>query len=191
VLSFAFVDALAANLPSDACLVQAVANGDRAALGELYDRYSHLLLAVGIQRLGDRRDAEEVLHDVFVEAWRAAGEYDPSRGTVRAWLVTRMNSRALDRRKSAAVSRREPLDGARMERIGFVDDPGGAVDQARVLRALAALPAEQREVVELAYYRGLSSGEIARRADVPIGTVKSRTAAALGRLRLELHGARR
>jgi RNA polymerase sigma-70 factor (ECF subfamily) len=65
-------------------LVAAIANGDRAALAELYDRYAPVLLAIGVQRLGDRGEAEEVLHDVFTEAWARAGHYDPSRGTVRA-----------------------------------------------------------------------------------------------------------
>jgi RNA polymerase sigma-70 factor (ECF subfamily) len=178
-------------LPTDAALVASLAGGDRSALAQLYDRYSGLLLAVGVQRLGDRREAEEVLHDVFVEAWRAAGDYDEERGTVRAWLVTRMNSRSLDRRKSAAVSRRVPYDGARAERIGVADDPAGAVDCQRVQAALAALPLEQRQVVELAYFAGLSSSEIAERAEMPVGTVKSRTAAALGRLRAQLVGGHR
>ncbi|MDP2308413.1 MAG: sigma-70 family RNA polymerase sigma factor [Pseudomonadota bacterium] len=177
--------------PSDAALVTALANGDRAALGELYDRYSSLLLAVGVQRLGDRRDAEEVLHDVFVEAWRSADSYDESRGTVRAWLVTRMHSRALDRRRAPAWSRRAPYDEARAERISIDDDPSLVIDRGRVQAALDALPDEQRQVVELSYYSGLSSSEIAERAAVPVGTVKSRTAAALGKLRSGLLGGRR
>lgn len=176
---------------SDAALVTALANGDRAALGELYERYSSLLLAVGVQRLGDRRDAEEVLHDVFVEAWRNADAYDPSRGTVRAWLVTRMHSRALDRRRSPAFARRAPYDDARAERISIDDDPSLVVDRGRVQAALDALPGEQRQVVELSYYAGLSSSEIAEREAVPVGTVKSRTAAALGKLRSGLLGGSR
>ncbi|MDP2314653.1 MAG: sigma-70 family RNA polymerase sigma factor [Pseudomonadota bacterium] len=176
---------------SDAALVAALAGGDHTALGELYDRYSQLLMAVGVQRLGDRRDAEEVLHDVFVEAWRNADSYDDQRGTVRAWLVTRMHSRSLDRRRSPAWSRRAPYDEARAERISFDDDPSLVVDRGRVQAALAELPGEQRQVVELSYFSGLSSSEIAEREDVPVGTVKSRTAAALGKLRAGLLGGRR
>lgn len=175
---------------TDAALVTALANGERRALAELYDRYAPLLLAVGIQRLADRRDAEEVLHDVFVEAWRAAADYDPTRGSVRAWLVTRMHSRALDRRRSPGFTRRVPLDDAHADRIGVFTDPSASADCARVQAALAALPEEQRQVVELSFFAGLSSSEIAERNDLPVGTVKSRTAAALGKLRAGLIGRR-
>ncbi len=177
--------------PTDAALVAALANGDRGALGQLYDRYSGLLLAVGMQRLKDRRDAEEVLHDVFVEAWRHADAYDGARGTVRAWLVTRMHSRSLDRVRSPGWSRRASFDAARAERIGYDDDPSLALDRERVQAALGDLPGEQRQVIELAYFAGLSSSEIAEREDLPVGTVKSRTAAAMTKLRAGLLGGRR
>lgn len=191
MLSCRRVSASSSPEPSDAALVAALANGDRRALGELYDRYAGLLLAVGLQRLKDRRDAEEVLHDVFVEAWRSAGAYDGARGSVRAWLVTRMHSRALDRLRSPAWSRRSSFDAARAERIGYDDDPALVIDRERVQAALRELPGEQRQVVELAYFGGLSSSEIAEREAVPVGTVKSRTAAAMTKLRAGLGGGRR
>lgn len=165
----------------DVALLAAVVAGRQRALALLYDRYAGLLTAVGLRVLGHPREVEDLVHDVFVEAWRQAGQYDPARGTVRAWLVMRMRSRALDRKKAAAWSRSVPLDGAGPEPAA--PSVGPAPDGERLRAALAALPAEQREVLELAYFEGLASPEIAARVGVPVGTVKSRTAAAMARLR--------
>lgn len=170
-------------LRTDADLVAAMAVGDRQALATLYDRYAGVLVAVGIRVLGDQRDAEDVAHDVFVEAWRMAGTYDPARAAVRTWLVMRMRSRALDRRKSAACARRVPYGPEHDKRCAVTVDPAVAEDRARVLQVLSTLPPEQRMVLELAYFEGLSSTEIAARARTPVGTVKSRTAAALAKMR--------
>ena len=166
----------------DANLVRAMANGDRGAFARLYDLYSPLLFALGIRILRDRREAEDLLHDVFLEIWRAAADYDPKRGKVRTWLSIRMRSRALDSLKSARVSRRSVDDEAAYAQV-VRDDPSQGPDQQRVRRALAELPAGQRVVLELAYFEGLSCAEIAARESVPVGTVKSRTAAALAKLR--------
>lgn len=170
----------------DVTLISGAAAGDRDCLAGLYDRYASALLAIGRRILGDRREAEDLLHDVFLEVWRQAGDYDEARGTVRAWLIMRMRSRALDRRKAAAFSKRADLpapeaivDGA-AERS---EDPALGPDRDAVRRALAELPAEQRQVLELGYFEGLSSSEIAERVRAPIGTVKSRVAAALSKLR--------
>jgi RNA polymerase sigma-70 factor (ECF subfamily) len=170
---------------TDPELVAALVAGDQTALATLYDRYSPLLLAIAVRMLGPGLEAEDLVHDVFLEAWRAAGSYDPSRASVRTWLVMRVRSRALDRRKSAAFSRRTPLDPARHEQAA-PEEGGLAHDREVVRRVMASLPAEQRMVLELAYFEGLSSSEIATRASIPIGTVKSRVAAALGKLRSEL-----
>jgi RNA polymerase sigma-70 factor (ECF subfamily) len=139
-----------------------------------------MLLALGRRILGDRREAEDVLHDVFLEAWHKATDYDQERGTVRAWLLMRMRSRALDRRKAAAFARRveEPTQDA----LGQ-EDLTLTPDRERVRRALNELPLEQRQVLELGYFEGLSSSEIAARLHAPVGTVKSRVAAALAKLR--------
>lgn len=171
---------------SDAELVSALAQGRRDALAPLYDRYAPMLLAVGLRIHADRREIEDIVHDVFVEAWRAAGQFDPARGTVRAWLVTRMRSRVLDRRKSAGVTRSVSLDASGYEWLAGGDDPAALPDQARVRAAMAALSPEQRQVLSLAYFEGLSCSEIAERAELPIGTVKSRAASALARLREQL-----
>ncbi len=170
---------------SEAALVKAVAEGDRHALGKLYDRYAGCLLAVGRRILGDRREAEDLLHDVFLEVWRQAGQFDSARGTVRAWLLMRMRSRSLDRRKSAGFSRVVSLEEQK-EQLRATSDDTFAPDRSAVRRALAELPDDQRVVLELGYFEGLSSTEIAARIDTPVGTVKSRVAAALAKLRLGL-----
>jgi RNA polymerase sigma-70 factor (ECF subfamily) len=170
----------------DAALVAAIAAGDRRALAELYDLYGGVLLALALRIVRDRREAEDLLHDVFLEVWRTARDYDPARGRVRTWLTIRMRSRALDQQKSARVSRHSGDDSI-LERVADdAGDPAGSPDRARVRAALVALPTEQRQVLELAYFEGLSCSEIAARIAAPIGTVKSRVAAGLGKLRHSL-----
>jgi RNA polymerase sigma-70 factor (ECF subfamily) len=171
----------------DASLVVAVARGDRTALAELYDRYAGLLMALALRIVRDRREAEDLLHDVFLEVWRSAGDYDPVRGRVRTWLAIRMRSRALDRQKSARISRNVGDDSV-IERMVAEQVTDAGPDHARVRTALTGLPVEQRQVVELAYFEGLSCTEISDRMSVPVGTVKSRMAAAMGKLRSSLSG---
>ena len=169
----------------DAELVARMANGDRAAMSDLYARHSSILLGLAVRIVKDRREAEDLLHDVFLEAWRAAKTFDPKRGRVRTWLAIRMRSRALDLQKSARVSRN--AGDAALET--FVDDGAGADrlgDHSRVKRALTELGPEQRRVLELAYFEGMSCTEIAAKIAIPVGTVKSRLAAGLDRLRSEL-----
>lgn len=168
--------------PDDALLVSLLVAGRADALSALYDRYAPLLLAVGLKVISERRDVEDVVHDVFMESWRCAGQYDPTRGSVRAWLVTRMRSRMLDRRKSAAHSRSVPFDGTHSERMVAPDAPSND-DNEQLRRLVCTLADDHRQIVELAYFEGLSCSEIALRLGLPVGTVKSRSAAALSRLR--------
>jgi RNA polymerase sigma-70 factor (ECF subfamily) len=172
----------------DQSLIEALVRGERAALALLYDRYSGLLYTVAYKILGERREAEDLVHDVFLEAWRRASDFDAARGSVRAWLVMRLRSRALDRKKSAGYSR--------VDSHGAVPDPPGeevpledpflAPDRTAVRRALALLPEDQRIVLTLSYYEGLSCSMIAERLSTPIGTIKSRAAAALAKLRIAM-----
>lgn len=171
----------------DIALIQAMAAGDREALAALYDRHAPTLLALALRILRNRGEAEDLLHDVFLEVWRAARDYDVTRGRVRTWLVIRMRSRALDVVKSARMARRSD-DAAVAERVVGDDDPSASPDQARVRRALAEIGVEQRTVLELAYFDGLSCSDIAAKLGVPIGTVKSRLAAGLAKLRATLGG---
>jgi RNA polymerase sigma-70 factor (ECF subfamily) len=169
---------------ADAELVLCMARGDRAALGELYGRHAGRVLAVLLKILGERSEAEDLLHDVFVEAWRQAGTYSRERGTVSAWLVLRARSRAIDRRRSAPRARSVSLEGAELPEPGDpAADPGRIHDQKRLGEAFSVMSAEEREVILLGYFEGLSSTEIAERIGKPIGTVKSRTRSALEKLR--------
>ncbi len=165
----------------DARLVAAMAEGDRDALATLYERHSSLLLGLGIRIVRDRQEAEDLLHDVFLEAFRAAKSFDPNRGRVRTWLTIRMRSRALDHQKSARVSR--SAGDAGLEHI-VAPATASSPDHSRVRDVLAALGPDQRLVLELAYFEGLSCSEIASKVAIPIGTVKSRIAAGLDRLRV-------
>jgi RNA polymerase sigma-70 factor (ECF subfamily) len=173
-------DAASDDAAIDAELVAAIARGDREALAALYDRHSGVLLGLAMRIVRDRREAEDLLHDVFLEAWRSAKDFDPKRGRVRTWLAIRMRSRALDHQKSARVSRNAGDAGLEL----LVDDTENmSPDHARVRAALADLGTDQRRVLELAYFEGLSCTEIAARISIPVGTVKSRIAAGLDRLR--------
>lgn len=162
------------------------ARGQLEAISRIYDRFAGLLMTMAEKILTDRAMAEDLVHDVFLEVWRHAASYDPSRGSVRTWILVRLRSRALDRLRSAK-SRRE-VGGDEQEPKGGVaaeenEDPMLEPDRKAVRVALAELPGEQREVLELAYFHGLTSSEIAERMGSPLGTVKSRTAAALAKLR--------
>ena len=168
----------------DAALVARMATGDADALARLYERHSGLLLGLAVRIVRDRPSAEDLLHDVFLEAWRAAKHFDPVRGRVRTWLAIRMRSRALDLLKSSRVSRTSGDAG--LELLAADGEMGRSSDHARVRAALGALRPEQRTVLELAYFEGLSCSEIAERAAIPVGTVKSRMAAGLERLRTGL-----
>lgn len=153
-----------------------VAAGDEAALSELYDRYIGLVLPVAVRIVGDSAQAEDVVQETWLQVWRSAPSYDPKRGPVAAWLLTITRSRALDTYRSrSARSKRE--DRVAKAPIADGPDPGdqvnGSSSRAAVRRAIAALDPKKREVIELAYWQGLSQTEIAARLGAPLGTVKS------------------
>jgi len=175
--------------------VLAVAAGDRQALAALYDRHASSMLGLGVRILRNRRDAEDVLHDVFLEVWRRAHSYDRTRASVRGWLFLMMRSRSLDRRKSAAVSLSISLELTGLDdlvsRAPSLETTSSeaatlAIDHKRAVHALSHLPEAQQHVVILGYFEGLSSSEIAAELGLPIGTVKSRVAAAMRALRHSL-----
>jgi RNA polymerase sigma-70 factor (ECF subfamily) len=171
-------------------LVRRMAAGDETALGALYDRYSPLLHAVVLRIVGDAADAEEVLEETFWQAWRQAGRYEESRGGLSTWLVMIARSRAVDRVRARRRVREERWDElpepvADPSDIGDSPFESARADELRriVGRALAGLPAEQRQAVELAYFRGMSQTEIAEATGQPLGTVKTRARLALQKLR--------
>lgn len=163
----------------DTELISRVARGQNAALGKLYDRHAGLLLAVLRRVLGDEPEAEDVLHEVFLEVWQHAADYDESRGSVRAWLVMRARSRGLDRLR--VQGRVQKLQRDPSDHLASLADP--AENTLGVRQALAQLAPELRTLLELGYFEGLSSTEIAAHEQLAVGTVKSRVARALSELR--------
>lgn len=175
----------------DADLLRRMAAGDEQALGALYDRWSPLVHSVVLRIVGDADDAEELVEETFWQAWRQAARYDASRGGISGWLVVIARSRALDRVRlrgwqRAAAAESTDAEGA-AEPVLDVRGPLDAaeMDETRrlVRAALERLPAEQRETVEMAYFRGMSQTEIAAATGQPLGTVKTRARLALQKLR--------
>ncbi|MCL4818010.1 MAG: sigma-70 family RNA polymerase sigma factor [Vicinamibacteria bacterium] len=159
-------------------LLQRIAAGDRSALAELYDRHAGLVLALCLRILRDRAEAEEVMQEVFLQAWRQADRYDPARASVTSWLAVIARSRALDRVRRR-VARREAPE----EAIPAAGEAPRTAEAIAVREALRALPPAQRLALELAYYEGLTQVEIAERTGEPLGTIKTRMRAALLKLR--------
>ena len=162
------------------------------AISTLYDRYSRTVFGVGMKILGDRSMAEELVQEVFLKVWRSSGTFDPSRGSFSTWLYRVTRSVALDLHRKRANRVRLVSDGDPY--VGSAKDPSAGPQQVadeswlswRVSRALEVLDAPHREVIELAYFSGLTQREISERTGVPLGTVKSPTGRAYKSLRKEL-----
>ncbi len=169
-------------------LMARTARGDQSALAALYDNTNRLVYGLILRVLGDSSTAEEVLLDVYTQVWRQAASYDTSRGTPLAWLTTIARSRAIDRLRSGwqERQRKEPLDtiNDRETVAANPEETTVASERQRFVRqALSSLSPEQREVIELAYYGGLSHSEIAAKLNQPLGTVKTRTRLGMIKLR--------
>lgn len=169
----------------DALLVEQVGSGDRKALAQLYERHAGRLLGCAWRILHNRSDAEDLIHDLFIEVWQRAGSFDPGRGSVFNWLMLRLRSRAIDRLRVLSTARRRALVSAVPDEQPAppASDPSLCTDNALTRKRVCALSEVQRTVLELIYFEGLTCAEIATRCHVPIGTVKSRLSAALRSLR--------
>jgi RNA polymerase sigma-70 factor (ECF subfamily) len=182
----ASIPRVSADSRTDAELIGLVADGDHGAFEELHRRYARPVLGIALRRIGDRGRAEDATQDTFASLWRSAGRFDPTRGKATSWLFT--------------VARNAIVDGLRRRSETTVDappdvpEPGPGPDDAaesewvswRVHRAIETLPDQERTLIELAYWSGLSQSEIAEHLGVPLGTVKTRTRSALRRLADEL-----
>ena len=165
-------------------LIRRMAEGDADACGRFYDRYARLAYPLILRIVQEPADAADVLQEVFWEAWQAAASYDPARGSPEAWIVMRARTRAIDRVR--AVRRRGETFVAPVDEALAADrrDLAEAVaDRTDVAGVLERLPEHQREVIELAYFGGLTQTEIAERIKQPLGTVKTRMRTGLSRLR--------
>lgn len=176
---------------SDADLLERIRTGDEAALGELYDRHAGLVLSVALRVVGDRELAEEILQDTFLRCWRGAETYRSGRGQVIGWLMGIARNRSIDmlRSRQHKARLREQVvlpEGDEAGAFGESDESEAVILRQMVSAAMATLPLAQRQVVELAYYGGMSQAEIAKVTGEPLGTVKSRTRIAMDQLRENL-----
>lgn len=171
-------------------LIARMTRGEEAALSELYDRASAQIFGLCSKILRDAQRAEEATLDVFLQAWNQAAAYDPSRGSPEAWLLVMARSRALD------ILRSRRTTGLPQDAAEQVPDSSRAISglaasmslehRDRVVAALDRVPTEERQVLDCAFFAGMSHSEIARHLDQPLGTVKSRIRSGLSRLRRSL-----
>jgi RNA polymerase sigma-70 factor, ECF subfamily len=166
----------------DEILVRRIASGDERALSGLYDRYAGLVYGTGMRYLGDRETSEELVQDVFTSVWKNAAGFDPMRASFATWVyrITRNRATDLIRRRKARV---RTIAGEPLFEPGEIDPSGELSRNFDVAAALARLTPVHREVLVLAYFHGFSQREISDRTATPLGTVKSRTTAALRALR--------
>lgn len=171
-------------------LLVLIAGGDEQALGALYDRYGRLIFSMAMRITGDRLTAEEVTQDVFQVVWQQTAAFRPTSGTIPAWIIGITRHRAIDRIRSQRHKARQK-DTQIDDAMAAVLSDNTSVENDAVLRsdiraALGDLPNEQRHVIELAYYGGLTTVEIASSMGTPVGTVKTRLRLGLSRLRTAL-----
>jgi len=172
---------------SDGELIQRAGAGDRSAFEQLYRRYARSVYGLALRRLGDRGRAEDAVQETFASIWRSAKTYKPERGPGAPWLYAVARNAIVDRHRVAPEPAVEVPEEAAAE-AGPPERAEQAWTQWRVHRALDELPEHEREVIALAYWRGLSQSEVAERLGIPLGTVKTRTRSALQRLAGVLEG---
>jgi RNA polymerase sigma-70 factor, ECF subfamily len=173
--------AVAATDCTDGELIRRTADGDRNAFETLYRRYSRPVFGLALRRLGDRGRAEDAVQETFASVWRAARSYRPERGPGAPWLYAVARNAIIDRSRVRSEPPAEPPEEA-SEEAGPPERAEAGWAAWRVHRALEELSENERTVIELAYWSGLSQSEIADYLGIPLGTVKTRTRAALGRL---------
>jgi RNA polymerase sigma-70 factor, ECF subfamily len=174
-------------------LLSRVATGDRDAFGALYDRMQPRVLGLAVRILRDFGQAEEVAQEVFLEVWQFARGFDGTKGSATGWILRKTHSRSVDRVRSAQATKLRDVRIGTREYFESSDDISETValrmESKRMQRALESLSEPQRRAVELAHLAGYSHSEVSEILQVPIGTVKTRIRAGIGRLRLELAAA--
>jgi RNA polymerase sigma-70 factor, ECF subfamily len=177
----ATMPAVSVNEETDGELIRRAGNGDRAAFEVLYRRYARPIFGLALRRLGDRGRAEDAVQETFASIWRAARSYRPERGPGSPWLYAVARNAIIDRSRA----RNEPAVET-PEEVSQEAEPSERAEASwtawRIHRALEELSPNERAVVELAYWSGLSQSEVAEYLGIPLGTVKTRTRAALARL---------
>jgi len=178
--------------------IDRMAIGEKAALGEVYDLYGKIVYSVAFKILNSAADAEEATQDAFVALWKNAADLKGNAGRVLPWLLRTVRNRSIDRHRKEArclpsseqIARGEDrrVDEAKSEEKTALEAVLQKEQAGRVRQSMERLPSEQRRVIELAYFKGLSQSEIAESLGESLGTIKSRARYALARLRKELEG---
>jgi RNA polymerase sigma factor (sigma-70 family) len=169
---------------SDEALVALVARSDESALAELYDRVGGTAYGLAYRVLRDEALSEDAVQEAFLGLWRNAGSFIPERAKASTWILTLVHRRAVDLVRREQRRRAEPIEGAPEPAVGSAEEAAWLrLDRERVQGALAQLPDQQREAIELAYYGGYTQSELAERLGQPLGTIKSRMFSGLTRLR--------
>lgn len=168
--------------------------GDRGAFDELYRRYSPPAYGLAYRLTGQQILAQDVVHDAFMALWRAPEAFDPARGAFRTFFLSLVHHRAVDTVRREERLRKRQERASNLEPVASEDVAEGVVDQAfmgerrrEVRAALTTLPPEQQQVLEMAYFGGMTQVQIAEQLHIPIGTVKTRTLAAMRKLRRVLY----
>ena len=167
--------------PSDEALLNAIAGGAVWAMDSLYQRYSRILYSLAYRMVADHQVAEDLLQDAFLAVWRRATTYSPQTGAARSWLISILHHRTIDylrRVRRRSTIQETPLEELELnESIAYPDAWDAAwqsVKSSHVRAALMKIPAEQRLVIELAYFQGWTHTEIAEGTQIPLGTIKAR-----------------
>jgi RNA polymerase sigma-70 factor, ECF subfamily len=176
---------------ADEDLMELMSRGDARAFEVIFDRHADVAFSLAYRMCGKRAVAEDVIQEAFLSLWRSAVRYDPTRGSVRAWVLRVVHNRAIDAFRNAAVKTSGDVsDEGLSEQLPSPERTEAVVElreDARVVRgALSELPDDQRKVIELAYFGGFSHSQIAEMLDVPAGTVKGRMRLGLAKLRLAI-----
>ena len=179
--------------PDDHLLLERIAAKDKDALNALYNRYMTPVYSLSLHMLKQPPLAEEVTQDVFLNIWLKAGSFDASRGNPRSWIMSVAHHRVVDviRARRRTYSMSDPEDYDTLERLPSSEPSvevqvAQSLDRERIMRALATLPDNQREVIELAYFEGYSQSEMAEKLSQPLGTIKTRVRLAMQKLRTSL-----
>lgn len=179
---------------SDEVLASQVAGGSGAALEALYDRYGSTVLGLSLKILGERAAAEDVLQETFWRVWRSANTFQPQRGSFSSWLFRIARNLAIDVYRRGNVRPQVMSDGDGVESMDEVTDPAidvaqqaqAAIENKLVRNVMSSLPGEQKQVLEMAYFQGMTRQEIAERTGEALGTIHTRARLALQKLREEL-----
>lgn len=175
-------------------LLRKIGAGDRAAFAEFYDQHARLLFSIAFKILNDGREAEDVLQEVFLQIWNKAGNYNPTLGRPASWAITLTRNKAIDHIRSSQ-RRTRLMEQAGIENTVRTDASGTANESVRsresaamISSAVAGLPAEQRQAIELAFFRGLTQNQISETLKEPLGTIKARIRRGMLKLRDRLEG---